>query len=51
MRENTSARLAAAWHGTRGLGQRLLELVVSGATSQSDAEAALRQQLGLMIGD
>jgi exosortase/archaeosortase family protein len=49
MRENTSARLAAAWHGTRGLGQRLVEMAVAGAPNESTAAAALQQQLRLMI--
>jgi exosortase len=49
MRENTSARLEAAWQGTRGLGQRLLEMAVSGATSESEAETALQHQLSLII--
>jgi len=49
MRENTSARLAAAWYGTRGLGQRLVEMAVSGAASQDDAEIALQHQLNLII--
>jgi exosortase len=49
MRENTSARLAAAWHGTRGLGQRLLELVVTGPASEAEAEAALQRQLDSLV--
>lgn len=49
MRENNRARLAAAWAGTRGLGQRILEVVVSGMQNEPQAEAALENQLQGLI--
>lgn len=49
LREDTRARLAAALAGTRGLGQRMLEFVISGAADQAQAEKALESELSNLI--
>ena len=51
LRENTAARLAAAWAGTRGLGQRMLEFIISGASNEPQAEELLKRELPRLIQD
>jgi ethanolamine ammonia-lyase small subunit len=48
-RQNTSARIAAAWSGSRNYGLRILELAVSGIADDAQAEAAVSRQLGGII--
>jgi exosortase len=49
MRESHRSRWLAAWHGNRGLGQRVLEMIVSRAPDLPTAEAAFRAQLSSLV--
>ncbi len=49
MRETHAARWRAAWEGNRGLGQRVIEIAISGATDLAEAEASLRQELPRIV--
>lgn len=49
MRETHSARWRAAWEGNRGLGQRVIEIAIFGASNLAEAETSLRQELPKLI--
>jgi exosortase len=49
MRESHRSRWRAAWHGNRGLGQRVLEIIVARAPDFPTAEAAFRDQLSSLV--
>jgi hypothetical protein len=49
MRETHAARWRAAWEGNRGLGQRSIEVAISGANDLAEAEASFRQELPRLI--
>lgn len=49
MRETHAARFRAAWEGNRGLGQRVIEIAISGARNLAEAEASLRRELPQLI--
>ena len=49
MREDSVARVKAALAGTRGLGQRMLEFIISGVGSATEAQKLLERNLGLLI--
>lgn len=46
---NAAGRLAAAWNGERNLGQRLLELAVTGIVKPADAERALAKTVAAIV--
>ncbi len=48
---NTHGRLLAAWHGRRNLGQRLLEIAVSGLDDFSQARNALKTTVCEIVAD
>jgi exosortase len=49
MRADSSARFQAAWQGTRGLGQRVLEIAIWGYSDLASAESALRRELETLV--
>jgi hypothetical protein len=49
MREGHAARLAAAWNGNRGLGQRVFEIAIRGMSDVGQAEAALQRELPKLV--
>jgi len=49
MRESHRSRWLAAWHGNRGLGQRSIEIGLTGARDLAQAEASLRDELPRLI--
>ncbi len=49
MRQSHRARWQAAWEGNRGLGQRVIEIAISGARDAQHAEELLREELPRLI--
>ncbi len=49
MRESHAVRWQAAWEGNRGLGQRSIEIAISGARDLAQAETSLRTELTKLI--
>ena len=43
------SRLQRVWFGQRNLGQQILEIVLSGATSDEEARMALQAELGKIV--
>jgi hypothetical protein len=50
MRETHARRFAAAWHGDRALGQRVIELTLWGAKERGEAVGAVRRCVGGAVG-
>jgi len=43
------SRLQRVWFGQRNLGQQILEIVLSGATSDEEARTTLQAELGKIV--
>jgi exosortase len=49
LREDSTARVQAALAGARGVGQRMLEFIVSGVANEAEATALLQRQIGSLV--
>ena len=49
VRKSHTSRFSAAWSGNRGLGQRVIEIVIWGVADLTEAQASLRRELPALL--
>jgi exosortase len=50
VRSSHASRFSAAWNGNRGLGQRVIEIIIWGVVDLPEAQASLRRELPALLG-